>query len=95
MALVWGHGAGVAGGASSRAGTARQSAEVRHSSQTAGVFLNEPGDCNAVRDPSARHLSIIVLFPQENKGSPPRTNDITNAVLRVLCWFFFSSPGFV
>lgn len=26
------------------------------------------------RDPSARHLSIIVLFPQENQGSPPHTN---------------------
>lgn len=57
---------------------------------------NEKGDCDAVRDPSARHLSVIVLFPQENKGSPSHANYIKNVVLRVVgfCRFFFFLPWF-
>lgn len=54
-------------------------------SQTLG---NEIGDHHAAPHPSARQLAVIVLFSEENTGSPPRTNYIKNVVLNVL--FFFS-----
>lgn len=49
------------------------------------LAANTHRDCDAARDPSARHPSVIVLFPRENKGSQPHTNKIKNVVL---CVFF-------
>lgn len=57
-----------------------------------GASSDTQGDCDAASDPSARHLSIIALFPWENKGSPPYASKIKNVVF---CFFFFpSSSGF-
>lgn len=62
-------------------GTALLRWDTRASSDT-------QGDCDAASDPSARHLSIIALFPWENKGSLPHDSKIKNVMF---CFFLFLS----
>lgn len=73
-------------------GTMGTDPSLRWGSRTGSSLQQTLRDCDAARDPSARHPSVIVLFPRENKGSQPHTNEIKNVVL---CVFFSPSPGFV